>query len=839
MARLAGVPSQPENANIFRSEPMTYIQLYMQSDAAHDTVEELGKLGLVEFTDLNPSLTSFQRHHIAEIKRCEEIERKLRYFRTLINTYKIPCQPLASTANLSMSIDDISVHVSDLESQILDATRHIDELSDNLANNIQYHTVLTRCEEELFRGVETILPEQEEGGAEVNKSLLQHDQEAARTDSMHVRTVCGTIPSVKSVVLERVLFRITRGHCLVRFAANDVVINEGKQAIPVTKKVFAIFFYGSRITERVNRVVDALGGRRFQFDINSLNRGRQLQELNAAAGELKDIVQRTSVGLQEQLTTIANSIEAWENLTSSEKAIYHTLNKCSIDGNRGAIIGEGWCSTKHLQQVRRALMSAADRSGVEVATVLREATPKGTTPTLFRTNKITVGFQAIVDAYGVAKYQEFNPTPFTVITFPFLFAVMFGDFGHGLLMLAFAVYMIKNESYYLKNKPGEIFLICFGGRYVILLMALFSMYTGAIYNETFSLAADVFGSSWRPVYEVVNGSLVNVTMVSNSTYKFGFDPIWKQSVNELTFTNAFKMKMSIVFGVTQMVCGVCLSAFNYIHYNDMVSLVHVFIPQVMFLTSIFGYMVLLIFAKWSIHYKFTHCAPSILGIFIKMFLGMGAVPAVDSNPSTGLDCTPDTDSLLPNQAAIQRALLAICVISVPWMLLGRPLVLLFRHRKQTRSSMVRLSDRNPEEPSRVVPDDHGHGHGHGHDEEFVFSELMIHNVIHTIEYVLGAVSNTASYLRLWALSLAHAQLSTVFWEKAMVGTITMKNPLFVFVGFAIWISVTIGVLMIMESLSAFLHALRLHWVEFQGKFYSGTGRKFRPFLFGQTYEDDD
>lgn len=55
----------------------------------------------------------------------------------------------------------------------------------------------------------------------------------------------------------------------------------------------------------------------------------------------------------------------------------------------------------------------------------------------------------------------------------------------------------------------------------------------------------------------------------------------------------------------------------------------------------------------------------------------------------------------------------------------------------------------------------------GGGKKETFGDRFIHSMIETIEYSLGTVSNTASYLRLWALSLAHGQLAKVFFDQTL------------------------------------------------------------------------
>lgn len=202
---------------------------------------------------------------------------------------------------------------------------------------------------------------------------------------------------------------------------------------------------------------------------------------------------------------------------------------------------------------------------------------------------------------------------------------------------------------------------------------------------------------------------------------------------------------------------------------------------------------------------------------------------------------------------MQFAILGIAGSCVILMLFPKPIALFFMQgsnkdegRAQSRSVannsiLSDADDLDLETDEPLVQNDHAaHGEGEHHNEPL--GELMIHQLIETIEFVLGSISNTASYLRLWALSLAHSQLSAVFLELILAGFYKapsngiisgfMMVPAFFFLAI-----VTLSVLMVMDLMECFLHTLRLHWVEFQNKFFKGEGKKFTEFGFTPKAEN--
>ncbi|KAK6009689.1 V-type ATPase subunit family protein [Ostertagia ostertagi] len=399
---------------------------------------------------------------------------------------------------------------------------------------------------------------------------------------------------------------------------------------------------------------------------------------------------------------------------------------------------------------------------------------------------------------------------------------------HGPLLPASPFFILNQEKQLeAAAHKDEIFQTFFGGRYVIFLMGAFSIYTGFLYNDVFAKSVNVFGSGWTNCYDLNEidrlkyGEEKTLMLIpeyaydsAGGPYPIGVDPIWNLAEsNKLNFLNSMKMILS--------------------HLD----IKFMFIPQMIFLASIFIYLCLeqihcqmaFLHRRASIFgYKYpgSNCAPSLLIGLINMFM-FKTLPSgfVDEEGRQKFQC--HLNFWYPGQGIVERVLLVLAVVQVPLMLFVKPLILRYRSRVNDahyftlRDESVR-ADMNGDdaevvhsEPKTTSAVGSGGGdHGHGGSGTFEFGEVMVYQAIHTIEFVLGCVSHTASYLRLWALSLAHAQLSDVLWTMVFRHSFRLDGyygAVATYVLFFVFGSLSIFILVLMEGLSAFLHALRLHW----------------------------
>ncbi|KAF6092379.1 ATPase H+ transporting V0 subunit a1 [Phyllostomus discolor] len=794
---------------LFRSEEMTLAQLFLQSEAAYCCVSELGELGKVQFRDLNPDVNVFQRKFVNEVRRCEEMDRKLRFVEKEIRKANIPIMDTGENPEVPFPRDmiDLEANFEKIENELKEINTNQEALKRNFLELTELKFILRKTQQ-FFDEAELHHQQMADPDLLEESSSLLEPSEMGRVTPLRLGFVAGVINRERIPTFERMLWRVCRGNVFLRQAEIENPLEDPVTGDYVHKSVFIIFFQGDQLKNRVKKICEGFRASLYPCPETPQERKEMASGVNTRIDDLQMVLNQTEDHRQRVLQAAAKNIRVWFIKVRKMKAIYHTLNMCNIDVTQKCLIAEVWCPVTDLDSIQFALRRGTEHSGSTVPSILNRMQTNQTPPTYNKTNKFTDGFQNIVDAYGIGTYREINPAPYTIITFPFLFAVMFGDFGHGILMTLFAVWMVLRESRILSQKnENEMFSTVFSGRYIILLMGVFSIYTGLIYNDCFSKSLNIFGSSWsvRPMFvsnwteETLRGNPVlqlnpTVPGVFGGPYPFGIDPIWNIANNKLTFLNSFKMKMSVILGIIHMSFGVTLSLFNHIYFRKPLNIYFGFIPEIIFMTSLFGYLVILIFYKWTAYDAHTsEKAPSLLIHFINMFLFSYE--------------DMESSMLYSGQKGIQCFLVVVALLCVPWMLLFKPLIL--RHQYLRRKHL------------------------------FDFGDTMVHQAIHTIEFCLGCISNTASYLRLWALSLAHAQLSEVLWTMVIHTGLQVKSlagSLVLFFIFAAFATLTVAILLIMEGLSAFLHALRLHWVEFQNKFYSGTGFKFLPFSFEHIRE---
>ncbi|CEP62783.1 H(+)-transporting V0 sector ATPase subunit a LALA0_S06e03752g [Lachancea lanzarotensis] len=858
---------------IFRSADMTYVQLYIPLELSREVVCLLGNLGNVMFRDLNADLSAFQRGYVSQLRKFDDMERLSANMERIAQKYSretwkytVHSDVDNSTQHpsLSMLLATMQTHsvdtVSDITSEIVEFEARVRQLDDSLKNlhsrlnqliehrqtayeshryfevnpglagRVAADTRGSRLSGDDFLFDDDVISETlsdafsfDDAGAnnENNNPANARRPELTSADLeegfRHQTTIVGSIERTKVEILNRILFRILRGNLFFHNIPIREPLLVGEE--PVDKDCFIVFTHGEVLLKKVRKVVESLNGKIFPSSEGSST----IQSLNAQITDLQQICQTTEQTLYTELLIVTDQLPMWKAVVRREKLIYATLNLFREESQ--GLVAEGWIPSTELVAVSTSLKDHSESIGSENTAVVSVIITNRKPPTYHRTNKFTQSFQAIVDAYGVATYKEVNPGLATIVTFPFMFAIMFGDTGHGTLLFMIGLYLVLNERDFSRTKNGEIFDMAFSGRYVILLMGLFSIYTGLLYNDIFSLSMTFFKSGWKWPSDFKIGDAIEAT--KTGTYPFGIDFAWHGTENNLIFTNSYKMKLSVLMGFIHMTYSLLFSLVNYRFFHSKVDIIGNFIPGFIFMQSIFGYLTWAIIYKWSKDWvKDEKVAPGLLNMLINMFLAPGVVD----------------EPLFRGQGFVQVVFLLAALVCVPWLLLYKPLALRAQNKRALSQGYQSVDEQAVTESILEHQENAGDGvvvtdyHGE-HSSGFDFGDVVIHQVIHTIEFCLNSISHTASYLRLWALSLAHAQLSSVLWSMTIANAFSSDKPgsplavAKVVLLFGMWFVLTVCILVMMEGTSAMLHSLRLHWVEAMSKFFEGEGYPYEPFTF--------
>ncbi|KAH3899649.1 related to V-type proton ATPase subunit a, Golgi isoform [Saccharomycodes ludwigii] len=904
---------------IFRSADMSFIELYIPTEISRETLYLLGECGVIMFKDLNLHKSTFQRSYAFQIKKLNDIQHSLDYMDHIVklhsnDTFKYLPPTITDASDTSTRlnsynnpehmniprIDDINNICEEIklfQNRLQQLNDSYLELKSKLLKLLDERCVLYEVGKFLSYNPGLVIGGDTATDLEENQNLLSN-RESANIPSDDLSTfaisddedeeiynnnnnvfnnhygslIVGSIDRDKIEPLNRILWRVLRGNLF--FHHTPINVNNNKyikpdansedEAVEKDKDCFIIFTHGEILLARVRKIVESLNAKIYDFPNNNdgANNGANL---NIRIEELSHILEATEQSLYTEILVIADQLPKWFQTISAEKYVYVTMNLFkNIENDSTALLGEGWIPTSLILETTNRLRDYTDLHHADsLKPVISLVETNRLPPTYHKTNKFTQAFQSIVDAYGIATYKEVNPGLATIVTFPFMFSIMFGDTGHGFILFLVGLYLILNERKFNLMKRDEIFDMAFTGRYVILLMGLFSIYIGLLYNDIFSKTMTFFSSGWSWPTDFKIGQTLEATKIPGKVYPFGLDYSWHGTENGLLFTNSYKMKLSILMGFVHMTYSFMFSLVNYRYRQSRVDIIGNFIPGLIFMQSIFGYLSWAIVYKWSKDWiKDGREAPGLLNMLINMFLSPGNIDV----------------KLYTGQSVIQIILLLAAVICVPWLLLYKPLVLRRNHLTATRNKgylrgvefeLSNNSDTNAgyhddfdafdfevdtndnhngdqqvqHQMERSLLEEREENRPQVEEEqdqakqEFNFGDIMIHQVIHTIEFCLNCISHTASYLRLWALSLAHAQLSTVLWDMTIQNSFSSHSPgsflsVFKVVAlFAMWFVLTVCVLVLMEGTSAMLHALRLHWVEAMSKFFEGEGYAYEPFSF--------
>jgi len=841
--------------------------LVLPVDRTRYLMDLIGKIGDIQFGDMHVGKIAPKRPYKKYVQRIEEMERLLRFlFEELKNHESFELDFHANNVESFIEHNDY-YRLEPVEAELNQAYEAFTKFKKNNSDLIKARNaaVEEKCVIEAAARALTNAKSraQGRGRAQIANADTQDLEATGSSTSGFDRLGTSTFSHIAGVIamqdqnrFARFLFRATRGNTFTHYDQIATPLIDPETNKKVEKSIFVVYYQDARLSQVEG---SAMHKRIMQtckmFDVNIYPWVSTQEEIGSKMKAITELLAEKDKALQgyerfakenntrflEKQNSGNSLVEDWRLFCLKEKSIYTTLNFFEGETTMRCDI---WYPASEEEEIR-TMLAANSSDDSTAAMLVTDRIPRDGAPTYFLTNDFLGPTQDLVHTYGVPRYQEITPVIFTATTFPFLFGIMYSDLGHGLLLFLAGLYVVWNGEYFRFSVP-ELYKF----RYTITMMGFFAMYAGIMFNDFFSIPCNFFGSRWsmgadgtssQPQYDLWNGAMPAKgetdlspeqikQLQGTGPYPFGVDPAWGTSQNSLQFMNSLKMKVSVILGVAQMTLGLVIRCSNVIFERNVLDFVTECIPMFIFMFCFFTFMDFMITYKWVTHIPWPG-PPSIINNLIAMAMFSPLSEVTDKNTNETFHL-----KLWDSEKQDSTLLMIITLGTIPFMLLIKPTVLSIMEYQKTRGRGY----------ARVANFDEGASGTSALDsnlkpkvvEETDLSDIWIHQIIETIEYVLGTLSHTASYLRLWALSLAHQQLSLVFFQMTIGNALKSGNwivaALVTYYSFAMWFAVTIAVLMGMDVMECFLHTLRLHWVEFQSKYYKGDGVAFEPYKHEAT-----
>ena len=503
--------------SIFRSVEMIRKKIRIPREHAVEFMDELGKnTEGVEFIDMNKSNQEGKKNFYDQIKLCDDVEKKIaniekvcenygkeisRYLNYQSFLHDIEFEERSLKREKKDLFDTIRLEISKDEEKILELENSHQNISENLNYIKEKKAVYDQIAKLILSGSEEMLNYQ--------RQKRGSDDEVG---SSGFNTLAGIIKAEDEVKMKRMIFRVSRGRASPSFFELSMSKSTGKDEVEkVTKKIFLIFSPGGQeniLMQKLIKVCDIYGASRFNIPKTEEMRSEIVQlnsDISEKEGYLKSSKTLLEDFLREKIGSNApgdykeSKYDLYKNYIKKQKYLFHELNKCILTDN--FIEGEVWVTEENFPKVEEEIKRLS--SDLSMTANFSDSYSKNATPpTHIKTNELSWVYQEITNAYGVPRYGEVNPSLYSIITFPFLFGIMFGDIGHGGLLLLFALYLVfKHDEIKKSDSPLKLAL---KARYILLLMGISAHYMGWMYNDFLSIPINLFGTCYVNVRFLIN-----------------------------------------------------------------------------------------------------------------------------------------------------------------------------------------------------------------------------------------------------------------------------------------------------------------------------------------------